>query len=170
MTIKTVMDLYNYNDYIDSINQSPFFFLDLLNESAMNMYDFEREENEGYHSENENNFKNPIINHENSTDCNCNDKTNSNTAPNPKKNSSQKDDIYDCLSVDEIKQNLKVNKCVNDTKKKKNMKPMKKKIIIQKRKEVEKPMKMTLIGMINIVLIILLKKANLNLLKNTLNL
>ena len=117
MSIKTVMDLYNYNDYIDSMNQSPFFFLDLLNESAMNMYDFEREENEGYHSENENNFKNPIINHENSTDCNCNDKTNSNTAPNPKKNSSQKDDIYDFLSVDEIKQNLKLNKCVNDTNK-----------------------------------------------------
>ena len=117
MSIKTVMDLYNYNDYIDSMNQSPFFFLDLLNESAMNMYDFEREENEGYHSENENNFKNPIINHENSTDCNCNDKTNSNTAPNPKKNSSQKDDIYSFLSVDEIKQNLKLNKCVNDTNK-----------------------------------------------------
>jgi hypothetical protein len=58
---------------------------------------------------------------------------------------------------------------IND-KTKKNMKSMKKKIVIQKRKEVEKPMKMTLIGMINIVLIILLKKANLNLLKNTLNL
>ena len=117
MTIKTVMDLYNYNDYIDSINQSPFFFLDLLNESVMNMYDYDREDNKSYHSENENNFKNPIINHENNTDCNCNDKTNSNTAPNPKKNSSQKDDIYSFLSVDEIKQNLKLNKCVNDTNK-----------------------------------------------------
>ena len=120
-------------------------------------------------------------------------KQNSNTTPNSKKNISQKDDIFAFNSLDEIKKNLELNICVNDTNKeviekiirleneennmklgeniivndktKKNMKQ-----IIQKRKEAEKPMKMVLKYMININLIILLKKVNLNLLMNTVNL
>jgi hypothetical protein len=114
MNIKIVMDLYNYNDYIDSIYQSPLLFHDLLIENVMNSYDFDREDNESYHSENENNFKNPIINSENSTEYNCFEKTNSNTVPNPKKNSSQNDDIFAFQSLDEIKQHLKRKKCAND--------------------------------------------------------
>ena len=117
MIIKTVMDLYNYNDSIDSIYQSPFLFGDLLNGSVLNCYDFDREDNASYHSDNENNFENHIIYPENNIDYNCNDKTDSKTAPNPKKNFSQKDDIYAFHSLEEIKQNLKQNKCINDTNK-----------------------------------------------------
>ena len=112
MIIKTVMDLYNYNDSIDSLYQSPLLFCDLLNVSVLNCYDFDREDNASYHNDNENNFYNPIINPENNIDCNYNDKTNSKTAPNPKKNFSQKDDIYAFHSLEEIKQNLKLNKYV----------------------------------------------------------
>ncbi len=36
MTIKIVMDLYNYNDSIDSLYQSPLLFGNLLNGSENN--------------------------------------------------------------------------------------------------------------------------------------
>ena len=41
----------------------------------MNSYSFDREDNASYYSDNENNFKNPIINPENYIDLDCNDKT-----------------------------------------------------------------------------------------------
>ena len=111
------MDPYNYNVYIDSINQSPLLFLDILTESVMISYSFDGEDNASYHSNNENNSKSPIINPENNIDYKSNDKTNFNTTPNPKKSSSQNDDIFAFHSLDEIKKNLKLNKCVNDTNK-----------------------------------------------------
>ena len=111
------MDNVFYNDYTESINQSPLFFFN-LSESEMNN-SFDKEDNSSYHGDNGSNFQFPDIdpNYNYNIEYKSEVKTDFKTVPNLK-NFSKKLNNFDFYTLDDIKQFLETlikNKYLQDS-------------------------------------------------------
>ena len=113
------MDNVFYNDYTESINQSPLFFFN-LSESEMNNI-FDEEDNSSYHGDNGNNFQIPDIDPNYNYNYNIENKsevkTNFKTVPNLR-DFSKKLNNFDFHTLDCIKPFLEAlikNKCLQDS-------------------------------------------------------